>query len=120
MRRNRRERGETQLGCVFGLLLLLAGLFVAYKMIPVKVRTADLRQTVTDEARAAGTHNDGHIMKAILNEAERLELPVTKDDVEIVRRRDSIRIDVKYMVPVQFPGFKYEWNFHHVAENPIF
>jgi hypothetical protein len=120
MSRNRRERGESQLGCIFGLLLLLAGLFVAYKMIPVKVRTADLRQTVTDEARAAGTHTDGHIMKAILSEAERLDLPVGKEDVEIVRRRDTIRIDVKYVIPVQFPGFTYEWNFHHVAENPIF
>ncbi|HEX7151178.1 MAG TPA: hypothetical protein VF618_06800 [Thermoanaerobaculia bacterium] len=102
------------------MLLLLAGVFIAYKMIPVKVRTADLRQTVTDEARAAGTHEDPQIIRAILGEAERLNLPVGKEDIEIVRRRDSIRIDVKYMVPVPFPGFTYEWNFHHVAENPIF
>ncbi|HVR38754.1 MAG TPA: hypothetical protein VMU84_06635 [Thermoanaerobaculia bacterium] len=120
MRRNRRERGEGQFGCVIGLLLLLIAIFVAYKMIPVKVKAAEMRQTVVDEAKSAGLHNDNVIRKSILAKAEELDLPITTDDVEIVRKNSNIKVDVSYVVPVEFPGFTYQWKFHHNAENPIF
>jgi hypothetical protein len=120
MRRNRGQRGEGQLGCVFGALLLLIGIFIAYKMIPVKVKAAELRQVVVDQAKAAGTRGDDQIEKAILRKAEDLQLPVTKDNVKIDRRRVDITVDVQYKVPVEFPGFTYQWSFHHRAENPIF
>jgi hypothetical protein len=118
--RNRRELGEGRLGCLFGLILLLIAGMVAYKMIPVKVKTAEMRDTVQDEARSAGQHNDGSILKALLLKAQTLELPVTEKDINIVRSSGQIRVDVEYTVPVNFPGFVYQWHFHHHAENPIF
>ncbi|HEX8152866.1 MAG TPA: hypothetical protein VF698_07070 [Thermoanaerobaculia bacterium] len=120
MIRNRRERGEGQLGCVVGLVFLALAIMIAAKMIPVKVKTAELRDVVVDEARSAGTHDDGRIMKTILQKAEDLELPVTEDDVEIERRKESIRVVVTYTVPINFPGYTYNWNIEHKAENPIF
>lgn len=121
MRRNRHsERGEGQLGCVFGVILMLLAILVAYKMIPVKVKAADLRQTVVDEAKSAGMHTDKMIMDAILMKAKANDLPVTEDDVNINRKQGSIVIDVEYVVPVQFPGYTYNWKFRHHADNPIF
>ena len=120
MRRNRRQRGEGQFGCVVGVLLLLVGIFIAYKMIPVKVKAAEVRQVVVDEAKSAGTHGDDRIMAAILRKAQDVRLPITEDNVQIDRRRTDITVDVQYTVPVQFPGFTYQWKFHHRAENPIF
>jgi hypothetical protein len=120
MRRNRGERGEGQFGCVIGLLLLLAAIFVAYKMIPIKVQAAALRQEVVDEAKSAGMHSDERIMAQILKKAQENNLPVTEDNVKISRGANSISVDVQYVVPLQFPGFVYQWKFHHTAENPIF
>jgi hypothetical protein len=120
MRRNRDQRGEGQLGCIFGILLLLLGIFIAYKMIPVKVKAAELRSVVVNEAKAAGSHGDDQILKAILREAEQQNLPVTADNVKIERKRGEIMVDVQYHVPIDFPGFTYNWPFHHRAENPIF
>ena len=120
MRRSRRESGEGQLGCLFGLALLLIAVYVAWKVIPVKVKAADLRQTVVDEAKSAGTHNDGTIMKYILAKASDVELPVTEDNVKIKRRTNDITIDVDYVVPIEFPGYTYNWHINHHAENPIF
>ena len=118
--RNRRELGEGQAGCVFGLLVFLAAIFVAYKMVPIKVKAAELRQTVFDEAKSAGSHNNAVIMKAILAEAEEQKLPVTKENVKIARARGEIEITVEYDVPVEFPGYIYQWHFRHYAKNPIF
>jgi hypothetical protein len=120
MSRNRRERGEGQFGCLVGLVLLaLAGL-IAYRLIPVKVKTAELRDTVTDESKSAGQHNDKEIRGNILAKAKQLDLPVTDKDISINRSNSYIRIEVKYTVPVAFPGYTYNWNFRHYYENPIF
>lgn len=120
MLRKRGERGEGQLGCLVGIVLLLLGALVAYKMIPIKVKAAEMRDTVKDESKSAGTHTDQRIMKAILATADRLELPVTEKDVKIRRVGTTMNIDVTYTVPVEFPGYTYQWTFHHSAENPIF
>ena len=120
MRRSRRESGEGQLGCLFGVALLLLAVFVAWKVIPVKVRAADLRQAVIDEAKSAGTHNDEQIMKYILAKAADQQLPVTEDNVKISRRQNDITIDVNYVMPIEFPGYTYNWHLEHEAKNPIF
>ena len=71
MRRTRNQAGEGQGGCLIGLILLVAVGFVSFKMIPVKVKTAELRQAVQDQAKGAGLprHSDGYIMKVLLAKA---------------------------------------------------
>jgi hypothetical protein len=120
MLRKRHERGEGQFGCLVGLALLLVACLIAYKMVPIKVKAADMRETVVGEARSAGQHQDGQIMKSILHKADECGFPVTEENVKIERARANIKIDVDYTVPVEFPGYTYQWHFHHSAENPIF
>jgi predicted membrane protein len=120
MRFNRRERGEGQMGCLVGLIVLAIGIFIAYKMIPVKVKAAELRQEVVDEAKSAGTHGDDKIRANILSKARENELPVTEDNIKIHRGNNEITVDVEYVVPVEFPGYTYQWHIHHNAQNPIF
>jgi hypothetical protein len=120
MVRNRSERGEGQFGCLVGLVFLLIAGLIAYKMVPVKVKSADLRDTVKDYAKSAGQFKDGEIRKAILEKAETLELPVGEENIEIDRKGNEINVAVEYTVPVEFPGYTYEWHFSHKATNPIF
>ena len=120
MVRNRRERGEGQFGCLVGLVLLLIAGLIAYKMIPVKVKAADLRDTVQDFGRSAGTHGDKAISEGIVAKAQQLGLPVTADNVDITRAAGTIKISVSYTVPVEFPGYTYNWKFNHKTDNPIF
>ena len=120
MLRNRRERGEGRLGCLVGVILLLLAALIAYKMIPVKVKAADLRDAIEDEARSAGQHSDKQIAAAILQRAQILELPVTEESIQIDRAANSIKIDVQYTVPVEFPGYTHQWKFRHRTDNPIF
>jgi len=120
MRRSRRESGEGQIGCLIGVVLLLLAVFVAWRVIPVKVRAADLRQTVQDELKIAGTHSDAQITKYILAKAVDVDLPVTEDNIKINRRTNDISIDVDYVIPIAFPGYTYNWHVHNHYENPIF
>ena len=116
----RGQRGEGQLGCVMGVVLMAIGIFIAYKMVPVKIRAAELRQEVVDQAKSAGMRGDDRIMAAILRKAEENNLPVTADNVSIHRTANTISVTVDYVVPIDFPGFTYQWHFHAEASNPIF
>src|ERR1043166_5282888 len=120
MRKHRSERGQGNVGCLFGLIVLALVAFIAYKMIPVKVKAADLKQTVTDEAKMAGTHRDDVIMKQILAKAREGQLPLTEDNVKITRPPSEITVDVDYSVPIDFPGKTFNWHQHITAQNPIF
>ncbi len=120
MNKRASERGEGKGGCIVGLILFLAAIFVAYKMIPVKVKAAELRGVVVDEAKSAGTHNDKQIRASILNKANDLHLPLKDEDLMIARAASTIKIDAQYTVPLEFPGYTYMWKFQHTAENPIF
>jgi hypothetical protein len=120
MRLSRREKGEGQMGCLVGLIVLALGVFIAFKLIPVKVKAAELRQEVVDEAKSAGTHNDDKIRANILRKAKEDNLPVTEDNIKINRGNNEISVDVEYTVPIEFPGYTYQWHIHNSATNPIF
>ena len=43
-----------------------------------------------------------------------------EENVKISRGANEITVDVSYVVPIDFPGFTYQWKIHHLAQNPIF
>src|SRR3954471_22221323 len=100
MSRKKWQRGEGQMGCLVGLVLLAIAALIAYRLIPVKVRAADMRETVVDESKSAGQHNDNQMLGNILYKAQQLELPVKEENVKIVRTPNYVRVDVQYTVPV--------------------
>jgi len=122
MLNRRMQRGEGKLGCLVGLVILLIAVMVAYKMVPIKVKAAEMRDAVQDEAKSAGLsgHTDAYILKTLLVKAQSLDLPVGEKDIEVARSGGDIRVEVDYTVPVKFPGYVYQWHFHHKAQNPIF
>lgn len=120
MRRNRRERGEGNFGCLVGLIVMLIGIFVAYKMIPVKIKAAEVREVLQDEAKSAGTHSDDRIRAAILAKAKENNLPIEEENISIERSTNEIKVDLNYVVPIVFPGYTYSWHIHNYQKNPIF
>ncbi|HUO84979.1 MAG TPA: hypothetical protein VM534_07695 [Thermoanaerobaculia bacterium] len=102
------------------MLILLAAVFVAYKLIPVKVRSSELRQEVVDEAKSAALRTDKQLRANIMSKAEDLDLPLQDQDLIIRRGSGRISIEAEYVVPVEFPGYTYHWKFDHKAENPLF
>ena len=122
MIRTRGQRGEGRGGCIFSLILFLAAIFVAYKMIPIKVKAAELRGTIIDQAKSAGLprHDDAYIRRAVLMKANELELPLDEKGLKIHRTGSNIHITANYTVPVEFPGYTYQWKFEHDYENPVF
>ncbi|MEA2563744.1 MAG: hypothetical protein QOH06_5248 [Acidobacteriota bacterium] len=121
MRRRIAERGEGNLGCIVWLLVLGLAVMICVKVVPVKIASAELYDYMDEVARSAGVNSTAEdAEKAILRRAADLKLPVDKDHVTVVRDGDRLRMHVEYTVPVEFPGYTYQWNFVHDMDRPIF
>ena len=48
----------------------------------------------------------------MLDKAHELDLPVKADNVKILRLHDGMRIDVRYFVRVNFPGYTVDLHFY--------
>ena len=120
-RRRTAQSGEGNLGCIIWALVLGLAILISWKMIPVKVSSAELADYMVEVAQfqsAQKTPED--IKKIILLRASELNIPLAKETVTVVRAGDRIRMTVEYTIPVDFPGYTYNWHFRHELDRPIF
>jgi len=121
MRRRIAERGEGNLGCIVWLLVLGLAVMICVKAVPVKIASAELYDFMDEMARSAGVNTTADdVKKAILERAAQLKLPLQKDMVTVDRQGDRLLMRAEYTVPVEFPGYTYNWHFVHELDRPIF
>jgi hypothetical protein len=120
-RRRTAQSGEGNLGCIIWALVLGLAILISWKMIPVKVNSAELADYMVEVAQfQSAQKTPEEIKKMILLRASELNIPLAKENVTIVRAGDRIRMTVDYTVPVDFPGYTYNWHFRHELDRPIF
>lgn len=119
---SRAVRGDSKLGCIFWLALILVGALIAWEAIPVKVRTAELHDHMADMAVFATRERSSEaIKKNVLAKARELGLPLQAKNLEVTRSDSRIRLVADYTVVLEFPfGVDYDWKFHHEVDRPIF
>ncbi|HKH48826.1 MAG TPA: hypothetical protein VKM72_29520 [Thermoanaerobaculia bacterium] len=121
MRQRAAQRGEGNLGCIFWLLALAIAVLISWKLIPVKVNSAELADYMVEVAQFQSANKPPEeLKKMIIFRAGELGIPLTKENVTVVRNGDRIRMTVDYTVPVDFPGYTYNWHFRHELDRPIF
>jgi hypothetical protein len=114
------QAGDGKLGCILWSLLLVAGILVGVKAIPVKIATSELYDFMVEQAKWAGHTPAEVIQKRIVNKANELDLPVDPKFVSAEKLGDKIRMKADFTVPLEFPGYTYDWNFDLQVERPIF
>ena len=121
MPRRRSERGEGNLGCVLWLLALGLATLIAWKAVPVKVQSTQLYDYMDELAKfsAARTPPD-QLEKMIMDRARQLDIPLEKKDIRVERNGDNIFMEIEYTIPLDFPGYTYQWHFHQKLDRPIF
>ena len=115
-----RQAGQGKIGCVIWILAFLIASVVAFKMIPVKVKTAELHDFMVDQAKWAGNATNDALKKSILAKASELGLPLDEKGVKVEKDRNRVRMEAVYTVPVEFPGYTYQWQFHQLVDRNIY
>jgi hypothetical protein len=121
MPRRRAERGEGNVGCILWLLALGLAILIAWKAVPVKMQSAELYDFLDETAKFRSERTPTEeLEKQILDRAKQLNIPLEKKNVKVERKGDRIYMEVEYSIPVEFPGYTYQWHFRQTLDRPIF
>jgi hypothetical protein len=112
--------GQGKLGCILWVIALAVFIMICLEVVPVKIRTAELYDFMENTAMRAGRTKPAILKKQIARRAKDLELPVTEKNVTVEMRGGRIRIRCKYTVPLEFPGYTYNWEFDQLVDRPVF
>lgn len=104
--------GTTTVKTLVSFTLLLFVGYMAYKFVPVYIAAYDFDNAMRTQAQYSGSMKSNEvIIKELLDKAEELKLPVTKDDIKISRSKSRMTITADYVVPVKTAFFTYAWRF---------
>jgi len=113
-------RGEGRVGLLVALILVGGVIFTAVKFVPVYIAAYDMRDMVRGEASRATLKTDDQVLKAILDKAAELDLPITKKSVQMSRTQSKFRIKVQFEVPIDLAVTTYVYKYDQSEETPLF
>jgi hypothetical protein len=102
-----------------GVLILVALVAFGVELIPLYYRNYQFQGYVSAAAHRVEnqTKSDDVLRDWLLDKADSLKLPVKAGDVHIQRSADRMRIDVRYAVRVDLPGYTVNLHFDPGAGN---
>lgn len=104
----RGDRGEFSIGCLLMVVVVVLVGWVGYKIGRPYFDHQSLNEKVGQEATLFQAKSDDELRQAIFSEAERLKIPVSPEDILIVRpTRLRIEISLQWDVDVAFPFGKH-------------
>ena len=96
------------------ILVLALMAFVLASFAPIYFRNLELQNYVSDVTHSVDSQakSDDLLRTNVLTKARQLNLPVSEDNVHIVHAPDGLRIDVRYFVRVNLPGYTVDLHFY--------
>jgi len=124
MTRRGLQRGDTNVGCIVWLIILLIVGLILWKVVPVKIANATLYDYMVELTKyppnRRGENFELVVKKRILAKANELGLPVTEKQIQVRSLKERIIIRCTYTVPLEFPGYTYHWKVEHEIDRTVF
>ena len=115
------ERGEGRASFIVTLAVMIVGIFVAIKVIPVRIDAYEFREVLRDEARQAVViKDDRELARRILEAAHEMELPLERENLSIKRSSREIVIKATYEKPIDLTLTTYTYRFDGESRSPLF
>lgn len=120
-----RADGKAKIGSLVALLVVVGGVYMGMKFIPVRAAAYAFDDEVREQVVFAGARRrkigNEEIMRNLMAKADELGLPIRRGNVRITRRTNRIRIQAAWKSPIELPfDFTYEWTFVADHEGPSF
>ena len=114
----RAERGGGRLKALIYLAILIVGICVAFKVVPLYVAEYQLQDKMGEQARFAvvNHYSDDQIKDNIFRTVQDLNIPANRDDVKVESTHNGIAITVHYTVPVDLVIYKTDLSFSPSSE----
>jgi len=108
-----------RLQALLGVLILISVFYVLWRVVPPYFANQQLEDAITEEARintyTPKTEDD--MRSTIFRRAQDLDIPITRDQINVQRAQNGVSISVDYTVHVDLPAYPLDLNFHASSRN---
>lgn len=101
-----------RIAAAIGILVALASFAIMF--LPIYVHNLQLQNYVVGLTQhgANQVKPEDALRASVVDKARQLSLPVTADDVHISRSAEGLRVEVRYFVRVDLPGYTVNLHFY--------
>jgi len=113
------EKGAGHMKAIVWTMILVAFIYVTAMTIPVLINEYQFQDSLEEIARfsSVGHKSNGEIEKAVLEEAQKEDLPIQAEDIKVAGANGNVHINVDYSVTVDLKVYQLTLNFHPAASN---
>lgn len=113
------EKGAGALKAIIWTLILTALAYASFKVIPILFAEYQFQDGMQTIARFATVNRrtPAQISAAVLDEAQKQELPVRPEDIKVDASSGNVHITVDYSVTVDLTVYQLTLNFHPASNN---
>ena len=117
------QRGAARAKTLLALVVLVALVFSAIKIVPAYVNNYDMQDAMQQEARFVFNPNTGRpksmddIRAELVKKAQQLGLPIKPDDIQVTQEGTKVSIAADYTIPVDLVVYQFTLHFHPQADN---
>jgi hypothetical protein len=110
------------LRAIFGIVFIVAVLVTVWKLVPPYFNNYQLQDAITDEARMnTYTPKTAEQMReTIFKKCQDLEIPVTREQINVQRDGQSVAIWFDYTVHVDLPVYPVDLKFQPSSKNKTY
>ena len=110
------------LRAIFGIVFIVAVLVAVWKLVPPYFSNYQLQDAITDEARInTYTPKTAEQMReTIFKKCQELEIPVTREQINVQRDGQSVAIWFDYTVHVDLPVYPVDLKFQVSSKNKTY
>jgi uncharacterized protein DUF4845 len=107
------------LTAIFWITVLLVGVFVLYKIVPVYWNNYHIKEMIDDQAvyYTNFPKTDDEIRLLVAQKAQDYDVPLTPEQVDVQHTPGKLSISVAYTVHIDFPGYPLDLNFKDSTTN---
>jgi Domain of unknown function (DUF4845) len=105
---------------IFGLLVVVAVFFAAWKVIPPYFNEYQFEDAIATEARFASynqNRSEQDIREAMAKKAAEYDIPLKSEDIHVQRSGSEVAIWADYTIHVDMPGYPFDLSFHPNSKN---
>jgi uncharacterized protein DUF4845 len=113
------QRGTSRLKMTLFVALLVAMIYVGFKVIPILVDNFQFQDALDSTARFASVNRQSpeDIRAAVFEKAQNADIPIAAQDIHVKSELGHVEIAADYSVTVNLGIYQWTLNFHPYAKN---
>jgi hypothetical protein len=104
---------------IIGLLVIVTVIYTAWLVVPAYFHNYELQDALGEEARtnSYSAKSEDDVREIIWRKAKDMEIPITREQVNVRRDGQGLSIWIDYTVHVDLPGYGFDLQFHPSSKN---